>query len=304
MGGLKIVSGLSLIVLGLLGCGVPLNNTPVTRAASHLSNDANAVDSKAVSAKRAPEANASSACADLRDKMTKKSARVLNETPFVGTVWLDSEIIIDSDPSAYQKIVYQGRQLRTMFDRRIKAFKKFDAHIYDAFFGSSTIIEIQVNSEFTQAESQLEARKYAYTIGQLPAFLLRDVATVWIHKGRYSFGGGNNNLLIHTGTGLRAIDKGILAETLIHEATHTSFDSYHKNEALWMAARKADGGAISKYAAKNPMREDLAETMGPYLALTFRPERISKELRQLIRQTIPNRIRYLDCLNLSIDILQ
>ena len=36
---------------------------------------------------------------------------------------------------------------------------------------------------------------------QVPAFLLVDVATVWIHKGRHGFGGGNNNLLVHTGQG-------------------------------------------------------------------------------------------------------
>ena len=34
-----------------------------------------------------------------------------------------------------------------------------------------------------------------------PSFLLTDVETVWVHKGKHGFGGGNNNLLIHTDQG-------------------------------------------------------------------------------------------------------
>ena len=133
----------------------------------------------------------------------------------------------------------------------------------------------------------------------------RDVETVWIHDGDYSFGGGNNNLLIHTVQGDNYISDGILGETFLHEATHTSFDSYHKDESDWILAQEMDEGFISKYAEDYPEREDLAETMLLYLAYRFWPERITQETFETIESTIPNRIMYLDCQSeVGIDVLE
>ena len=58
---------------------------------------------------------------------------------------------------------------------------------------------------------------------------------MWIHKGYEGYGGGNDNLLVHTGMtenyknylAYGEGDPSIVEETLIHEATHTSIDNYH-----------------------------------------------------------------------------
>lgn len=42
-------------------------------------------------------------------------------------------------------------------------------------------------------------------------------------------------------------------------------------------------------------REDLAETMVPYLAVRFRSERIGEDVSARIQDSIPNRLLYLDC---------
>ena len=57
--------------------------------------------------------------------------------------------------------------------------------------------------------------------------------------------------------------------------------------------------ALSTYARDFLNREDLAETLGPYLAVRFRADRISAQLESSVRDTIPNRLKYLDCLPLS-----
>lgn len=62
-------------------------------------------------------------------------------------------------------------------------------------------VEVQVNPEFSEAQAAAEADVYCTAIGRLPGFLLRDVSTVWIHRGDHGFGGGNDNLLIHTDRG-------------------------------------------------------------------------------------------------------
>ncbi|NVJ61522.1 MAG: hypothetical protein HWE27_14085 [Gammaproteobacteria bacterium] len=110
-------------------------------------------------------------------------------------------------------------------------------------------------------------------------------------------------MTIHTGRGERYIADGVLEETFIHEGAHISFDRYHDNNSNWRQAQNRDGVSISDYGQEFPVREDLAETLGPYLALRFRRDRIGESLAQTVLGTIPNRVRYLDGLNLSMKIL-
>ena len=124
---------------------------------------------------------------------------------------------------------------------------------------------------------------------------VKNVETVWIHKGMKPFGGGNNNILIHTDWSKKYYEEqGILEETLIHEAAHTSLDQSHAKDLLWIEAQKLDGKFISQYAKDNPVREDIAESYLPYFALRYRRDRISESLVKLIEDTIPNRIFYFD----------
>jgi hypothetical protein len=52
------------------------------------------------------------------------------------------------------------------------------------------------------------------------------VKTVWIDKGNQLFGGGNNNLLIHTGESDACERDGYFEEGLVHEASRISLDSH------------------------------------------------------------------------------
>jgi hypothetical protein len=108
------------------------------------------------------------------------------------------------------------------------------------------------------------------------------------------FGGGNNNLLIHTGQADEYIEDGILEETLVHEASHTSLDADHADAPGWIAAQVADAEFITTYARDNSTREDIAETFLVWLAIRHRSDRISETLRQTIEVTTPNRIAYFD----------
>ena len=99
-----------------------------------------------------------------------------------------------------------------------------EAFLFNAIYEERTI-EIQVNPEFKNSDNAFkEALFYSTAIGRLPNFLLTNVKTVWIHKGNKGWGGGNENLLIHTGRSKEYISKDIVEETFIHEAAHTSLD--------------------------------------------------------------------------------
>jgi hypothetical protein len=217
------------------------------------------------------------------------------EPPFGGTIFIDPDIITPSDPTTLASVTPAGQGSRTMYDRRVNGWITVEAFLFDVSFDDGLSAEVQVNPEFGGVAAALtEAETYAEVIGRLPTVLRSEVETVWIHRGTQPFGGGNNNLLIHTGQAADYVSSGILEETLVHEATHTSLDGTHASAAGWLAAQKADGTYISTYAQDFPGREDLAETFLPYLAVRYRSDRISSQMAALILETIPNRIAYLD----------
>ena len=195
---------------------------------------------------------------------------------------------------------YEGQKQREMFDRRRNSWIKNSAYIFNAIFSDGLNIEIQVNSEFSSSENAFNyAEKYSKVIGQLPKILRKDVRTVWIHKGKKPFGGGNFNLLIHTDQGDEYISKGILEETLIHEASHTSLDwpGISKNHGIskgWIEAQKADKGYISDYAEDFPNREDIAESFLPWVVVRYKADRIGLKHHNKIIKAIPNRLKYFD----------
>jgi hypothetical protein len=108
------------------------------------------------------------------------------------------------------------------------------------------------------------------------------------------FGGGNNNILIHTGQAALYVGDGIREETLIHEASHSSLDGAHAASAGWLAAQLADPDFISTYAQDFPGREDIAESFLVWLAVRHRLDRIDPTLAAAIMSTIPNRLAYFD----------
>ena len=253
----------------------------------------------------------------------------LNEPPFYGTIFVSGDIITSSDPSLFSEIEYKGTGQREMFDRRNGgSFNNVEPHLFDTSFSDGLKTEIQVNPEFTLDEATVEANKYAFLIGQLPTALRKDVQTMWIHKGIELYGGGNYNLLVHTGLteeyennnfeGSDGSDyiASIVEETLIHEATHTSLDSYHypnggwtqsgySEGKGWIEAVENDSGCyISTSARDNQYQEDIAELMPLYVAVRYFPERISSDLRDKILSCNINRFRYLDSQNLDMSLYE
>ena len=220
--------------------------------------------------------------------------------PFGGTIFIDPDIITEEDPTTFVSLSYAGTGSRLMYDRR-SGWITSEPFLFPAEYDDGLSIEIQVNPEFGSWENaQIYALKYAEVIGRLTTQLRKDVQTSWIHKGDEPFGGGNNNLLIHTDWSEKNYeDQGILEETLVHEAAHTSLDSYHAESGGWLDAQIADCEFISEYARDNPIREDVAESYLPYLAVKYRPDRISPALKKTIESAIPNRIKYFDSQNFN-----
>ncbi|MFT3928593.1 MAG: hypothetical protein QM778_39050 [Myxococcales bacterium] len=243
------------------------------------------------------------ACQPLPDAFTQ-ARPAPTAPPFGNTVWFDPDVITKSDPTSFVDVVSAGTGKRNVFDRRTDSYEQIDAILFKARFGSATEVEVRVNPEFSHDDAEAAAIRHAIAIGRIPAFLFASLKTITIHKGKELYGGGGNDLLIHTGQTDDYEADGVLEEVFLHEATHTSLDGQHAAAANWRAAQTADGVAISPYAQENPTREDLAETMGPYLAIRFRRQRLKVGVVEKFEANLPNRMKYLDCLGLTMDTLK
>lgn len=236
------------------------------------------------------------------DKPNNAQAQVIPNAqltpPFDGTIFLDADIITSSDPTTFTDLSYIGQDERTMFDRRVNGWITVNPFLFNANFEDGLSIEVQINPEFQNiADAEIQALKYAEVIGRLPTALRIDVETAWIHMGNEPFGGGNNNLLIHTGQSTLYENDGILEETLIHEAAHTSLDAFHSASIGWTNAQNSDPTFISTYARDNSTREDIAESFLLYVAIQYKSDRISASLKSKILEAIPNRLEYFDTQN-------
>jgi len=224
------------------------------------------------------------------------------QPPFTGTSFLHPNIVIASDATSFVALSPKGSGLRTNFDRRVAQFRQINVWLFDAIYADGSPVEVQVNTEFAATEAHIVGAFYARAIGQLPKSLRSDVREIWIHRGNEAFGGGNNSILIHTGSLAEGyIRDGFLEEILMHEATHTSLDGAVASSSAWLAAQRSDATFISDYAQQNPTREDVAETFNAWFALRHRSHRIPSAMQTQIRSAIPARLAALDALNLELN---
>lgn len=215
--------------------------------------------------------------------------------PYSGTIFIDPDIISDSDPSTLVSVTPAGQGQKTVWDYRVNNWITINAFLYDVQWNDGLTSLGVVNPEFgSAAAGETEVTTYATALSKIPSCLRSGVHELWIHAGVASFGGGNNAIVIHTGRGQEYIADGILEEAFVHEGTHCSLDAMHAGSSGWMAAQNADPVFISTYAAGAPTTEDLAESVLPWLAVRHRADRISTTDYNTITSSIPNRLAYID----------
>ena len=79
-----------------------------------------------------------------------------------------------------------------------------------------------------------------------------------------------------------------------HVVAASALDATHASAPGWLAAQAADARFISSYAQDFPVREDVAESFLPYVAVRYRSDRISQSLADTLLAAMANRIDYLD----------
>lgn len=233
--------------------------------------------------------------------------------PYAGT-GNEIDVFYASDVTTYQGYTYKGMEFRRVFDRRNGGSWVFvNCHIYDVTYDNSNnsynavsptkTIEFVVHNEFLEIEGQQWVQGYGPEVGTMPAFLLNGMDEVWILPGDEYWGGGWDpaHILIHTGdVALGYQLAGTVQEILIHEACHAVLDKTMYDDPAWSAAANDDGRFISDYAEAFPDREDIAETVLPWLAAEYLSDRLPAGEYDIITTAIPNRIDYLNNQNFDV----
>ena len=212
-------------------------------------------------------------------------------------MWVSPDILGESDPTSLRGVSYIGRGEREIFDRRPGRWITVNAYLFDARYAGRSL-EFQVNPEFgSRAAAREQVDRYAPAFGRLPAVRMSRALEVQVNARQGDFGGNGHDrsFLIHTGEASQVLRDGFLEEVLIHEGAHVSLDLAHASGPGWRAAQRADDGVfISEYARDNPDREDVAESILAYLAVRYRPDRLSDADHAAITYAIPNRLVYFD----------
>jgi hypothetical protein len=219
-----------------------------------------------------------------------------------GTVFSMPYLITPQSPSDFLAVTERGTASRFVYDRR-RGWVTSEFFLFAADFTATKQIEVIVNKEFETTEAARKvASDYAFVIGQLPRACRTNVDAIWIHAGNEDAGGGNRSILVHTDR-LKFQDQH-MEEIMVHECAHTSLDWQWQgvvDQDKWIQASTLDGAYISEYAARFPLREDVAETFLLYVYTKLRAsEPNSANLLARIRDQIPNRLAYFDSLNLDL----
>ncbi len=224
-----------------------------------------------------------------------------------GTNWYSDfyDVITAQDPSSFARVSYVGEAFVLMWDRDVNNgsgdWITPEAYIFELSYDDDLQSQIRIRkSDFSKGQADQLADKYGFMMGQLPAFLRVGVDSINILASDALFGGNRwlNSIEITIGETSELYERtGNLEETLVHESAHAAMD-YHYDEG-WVTARSTDRSFISRYAFDNPNREDIAETIVPYLGLRSQDGRVREDQERIIREGIPNRIQYLNGLELN-----
>ncbi|MYD84940.1 MAG: hypothetical protein F4Y14_01365 [Acidobacteria bacterium] len=230
-----------------------------------------------------------------------------DQPPYTGgsSAYIEANILTSADPTSLRGVTYAGREERLIFNPARNEWFTLSAYLFDVRYGNVDI-EYLVNTELGNREAaRAQVDMYAGALGRIPAVLLSKLQWVLIFAGSHPISanvagpdpripGSEGRIFIPAQFGADLIHRGWIEEVFIHEGAHVSLDNDHLYAPGWRAAQVMDRGFISDYARDFPNHEDVAESIMPWFALRYFPERLSNIDRLKIRAAIPNRLAYFD----------
>jgi hypothetical protein len=228
------------------------------------------------------------------ESSARRTAPPLYRSSVVGT---DFDFITESDPSAFDRLEYDGFKEFEMPDKRGTGEALVqNAYVFNAHFTDGTKIAIALDEDFGNSQAALQdAMLYTLRIGKLPPIYRQKMRHLVVHKGGVdttAFAEDKGHFFtIYSDNAAKRIETHDLEETIFHEATHASIQVDYLKESAWENAKARDNAYITDYA-KTEDQEDFAESALFAYTLIYHPERIPAAERAKIERQIPNRISF------------
>ena len=223
----------------------------------------------------------------------------LSDPPFSATTFINTGLISATDPTTFRGVTSIGRGNRQMYDQEAGKDVTVDAYLFTSRFEGGQTVDMEIDPDVgSTSKVRTTAEQFGRMIGQLPVFLQNGIKTFTLYAQEDYFllaaGGGQIWAWIdREDLDSDLSDFGNVEEIMIHEGVHAVIQEQGVSTD-WRTAQAADGNFISNYARDNPDSEDIAESFPAWLALRYRPDRVSPENAYKIANTIPNRLAYFD----------
>jgi hypothetical protein len=214
----------------------------------------------------------------------------------------DLEFIATSDDSAFACLSFEGRREAEMPDKRTDSLMVKDAFIFTANYTDGTTVGLWAHAKFKSEKKALQSvEPVAEAVGKLPKFMRSTLDHVVIHRGdETAFGESEGHFFVLYSANIKTrIRNHDLEETVFHESVHATLDSKYVRSKEWLAAQKADGDFITKYAKRLPKKEDMAESALFAWTMIMHPGRLPANVEARAREIMPNRLAFLEGLFLA-----
>lgn len=155
--------------------------------------------------------------------------------------------------------------------------------------------QIRINVHPDVRDPQQRAIEVAVSVSRLPTQMRNMLRYVNILDGDGSAWeeGSGGFFTLYDGLMERRLAEHDLDETVFHEMTHVALDPLLSSDPDWQSNQVADGDFITRYAADNPEKEDVAESALFAWTVLYHPGRLPADVEAAVRDMIPNRLEYL-----------
>jgi len=249
-----------------------------------------------------PEPGCGSCCTECTSQILTQCSSTFSSTPpFYSTVHTMPNTILDTDPTAFVSVSTASDGIVDFmwgpdgWSRQVPAWQ-FTAKFKDQDQDTVISFDKDVGDATFCAPHAL---KLAEAVGRIPTFARTDFIGLDIRPGTWgnpsgcTAWGGSGVITMCLGVGLRLIDNGNIEELFLHEGSHISLDRLIEGTDEWLCARQQDKNFISTYARDHVTREDVAETLTPWYAVTHSSSRVPAATIKKIKEAIPARLRVL-----------
>lgn len=209
----------------------------------------------------------------------------------------DLEFIRTDDESVFSCIAYWGKRRDEMPGNANAPLRVEGVHIFLARYKDGTTVGIWGHPDLGSREDALKfVEPVAQAVGKLPTFMRANLNRVTINKGdRAAFAESRGRFFTMTSRNIqKRISTHDLEETIFHESVHATLDIPHRTSEAWRKAATQDGDFITRYAARKPQKEDLAESALFAFAMIRYPGRLPTDIESSVREIMPNRLAFFE----------